>query len=399
MPWFQPDETKLMQSLDEFAFEYKEDILLRIDTPLKSQPFEDLKAMYKSKYTVYTDITLITENLKLDNFTFVDDKESADILWVSDHYRKFDELTPESHVLFINQFPYEDLYNCKHFMSTLIIAHGGFDVNNIHTRGYSWLPMTFELNYDLKLFTRCFLKRQELGLKNIWILKPVNKARGIDTHVTDDLDKIIRHTESIPKLACLYITDPMLFYRPGIGNVKIDIRYVLLLANSDPLELYIHNMFWLRFSNKPFSLDSFDDYEKHFTVMNYKPESNLKTILSPEFIKLFEEQYPQLKWAPIEDEICVMLKEAFTIFFSSPPMSKVKKCERSKACYATDLMLEWCDETDGRGEPIRVPRPRLLEINFCPDTERACEFDPPFYNDIFSLFFLHKTEGLPFRKI
>jgi len=25
------------------------------------------------------------------------------------------------------------------------------------------------------------------------------------------------------------------------------------------------------FSKRPYSLDLFDDYEKHFTVMNYKP--------------------------------------------------------------------------------------------------------------------------------
>ena len=149
----------------------------------------------------------------------------------------------------------------------------------------------------------------------------------------------------------------------------------------------------------PFSLDNFDDYEKHFTVMNYKPESDLKTILSPEFIKMFEEQYPELKWAPIEDEICAMIKEAFSIFFTSSVMSNVKKCERSKAVYAVDLMLEWCNETNANGQPLRTPRPRLLEINFCPDTVRACKFVPQFYNNVFSLLFLRKTEGLRFRRI
>jgi hypothetical protein len=33
------------------------------------------------------------------------------------------------------------------------------------------------------------------------------------------------------------------------------------------------------FSKRPYSLDLFDDYEKHFTVMNYKPAVNLKQVI------------------------------------------------------------------------------------------------------------------------
>jgi len=34
-------------------------------------------------------------------------------------------------------------------------------------------------------------------------------------------------------------------------------------------QVSVYNKFWLRFANVPFSLDKFDVYEKHFTVMNY----------------------------------------------------------------------------------------------------------------------------------
>ena len=52
------------------------------------------------------------------------------------------------------------------------------------------------------------------------------------------------------KVACKYITDPVLFHREEIGNVKMDIRYVVMLVSVKPLVVYAYNIFWLRFANK-----------------------------------------------------------------------------------------------------------------------------------------------------
>ena len=75
-----------------------------------------------------------------------------------------------------------------------------------------------------------------------------------------------------------YIEDPVLFHRPDIdGGVKFDVRYVVLLASVKPLKLFVYKVFWLRFANRKFSLDHYDDYQKHFTVMNYaNPEKLLQ---------------------------------------------------------------------------------------------------------------------------
>ena len=50
-------------------------------------------------------------------------------------------------------------------------------------------------------------------------------------------------------------------------------------------------------------MDDFSDYEKHFTVMNYKEDVNLKQIHYDDFIGLFEQQYPSHKWADIQVSI------------------------------------------------------------------------------------------------
>ena len=54
----------------------------------------------------------------------------------------------------------------------------------------------------------------------------------------------------LSQVASRYITDSVLFFRPEVGLVKFDIRYVILLKSVDPFEAYVYNIFWLRFSNK-----------------------------------------------------------------------------------------------------------------------------------------------------
>ena len=88
-----------------------------------------------------------------------------------------------------------------------------------------------------------------------------------------------------------YIVNPVLFDRPGIGKVKLDIRYIILLNGVRPLKLYAYDRFWLRFANVPFDLEDLDVYEKHFTVMNYGVSganaevSDFKQMFCHDFIK------------------------------------------------------------------------------------------------------------------
>ena len=70
---------------------------------------------------------------------------------------------------------------------------------------------------------------------------------------------------------------------------------------------------------------------------------------------------------------------------------------QSRAIYAADLMLEKITPSDPEAPPIF--RPRLLEINYCPDCVRACKYHPDFFNHMFEVLFMGVTDGIPVHRI
>ena len=74
-----------------------------------------------------------------------------------------------------------------------------------------------------------------------------------------------------------------------------------------------------------------------------------------------------------------MLREVFDRAVLRPPPCGISPCQRSRAIYAVDLML------DEHGQP------GLLELNFMPDIERACSYYPSFISDIFRTLFLDEV--------
>ena len=197
---------------------------------------------------------------------------------------------------------------------------------------------------------------------------------------------IIRLPESGPKIACKYVSSPLLLQIPEMdGNgVKFDVRYVLLLRSLRPLKLYVHKIFWLRFANKPFSLKELDDYETHFTVMNYRPNAFLRQMNCQTFISMYDDQHGRngQPWSVVEQRIFEMFREAFQCATEQEPPMGIDGCSSSRALYAADLMLEMVDNE---------VQPKLLEINFTPDCHRACTFYPNFYNQVFNVLFRDLT--------
>jgi hypothetical protein len=92
----------------------------------------------------------------------------------------------------INQFPFENVVTVKDLLS--IVCKRIPDSSK-------WLPLTYNLNYELPNFVSYFQKQEKKDVENHWIIKPWNLARSIDTYVTKNLNQIIRLQETGPKVS------------------------------------------------------------------------------------------------------------------------------------------------------------------------------------------------------
>ena len=69
---------------------------------------------------------------------------------------------------------------------------------------------------------------------------------------------VLKQVITGPKIVQKYLHDPVCFERPEIGQVKFDIRYIILLRSTKPLKVYAYNRFWLRFANQKFEVSLFN---------------------------------------------------------------------------------------------------------------------------------------------
>lgn len=346
---------------------------------------------------VYSEYSFINQFLTDPAFEIVDDENTADIFWYTKHFKGFKEFSERAPNKFVNQFPFENVLTVKDLLSCICrrsVAEGKdqFDLETLEGNP-KWLPTTFNLNTEMNSFVSYFQHRDEKELDNHWIIKPWNLARGLDMQITNNLEHILRLPTTGPKIAQKYVENPVLFDRNDVagGAVKFDVRYVILLKSAQPLEAYVYRNFFLRFSNKEFSLDRFDDYEKHFTVMNYTDTAQLKHLPCKDFLQQWEGQFSDNPWEAVETKICKMLREILENAVKEPSPRGLCPNTQSRALYAADIILEWTKEKE--------VQPKILEINWMPDCARACNYYPDFYNDIFKLLFLDDSKEQVFRQL
>lgn len=310
---------------------------------------------------IATDLEFFLNSLNDPKFVFTT-PEDCDILWTRG---KILDLNMFESDKYLNQFPYETCLVMKNLLAQTVQK----------TAKVAWFPLTFDLDHEFPAFMGEFLQRQEEGEDNHWIIKPINMSRGIDSHMTNNLDFVIRSMETGPKIIQKYIERPFL-----LNEKKFDLRYIVLLRSVCPLIIGVYKHFWIRSANLPFNLShSFEfSYETHFTVMNYSGHA-MKHIKDVEFINYFQEKTGK-SWEVTQQDIYDAIKELFVMGINSARMER----EKSRAIYGIDLMLD---------ENLQ---PYVLEVNFCPDCERAIKYYPEFTNQVFNSLFFDDQDGIIF---
>ena len=99
---------------------------------------------------------------------------------------------------------------------------------------------------------------------NIWIMKRYRGRQSMDYPITASLSCALRHLETAPRLACKYVSHPSLF-----KGRKYDLRFYVIVLSLDPFVAYRHVMFVIRAANVQYSSNDLEQYQKHFTVMNF----------------------------------------------------------------------------------------------------------------------------------
>ncbi|KAH9652708.1 tubulin--tyrosine ligase-like protein 12 [Citrus sinensis] len=292
-------------------------------TPTKSSNTESLHRSDGCALRVFTDIPYVEEFLTRTEFVITTEPKDADIIWTSlqvdEDMKTATGITDQQYV---NQFPFESCLVMKHHLAeTVQKAHGSPE----------WFQPTYNLEMHLPQLIGDYYVRKRDGLNNLWILKPWNMARTIDTSVTDDLSAIIRLMETGPKICQKYIEFPALFQ-----GRKFDLRYIVLVRSMDPLEIFLSDVFWVRLANNPYSLDkhSFFEYETHFTVMNYGRRFNHMN--TPDFVRGFEAEH-QVKWLEIHQRVKNTIRSVFKAAAVAHPEMHSSK---SRAMYGVDIMLD-----------------------------------------------------------
>ncbi|KAF9357629.1 Tubulin--tyrosine ligase-like protein 12 [Mortierella sp. NVP85] len=324
-----------------------------------------------AKIRLYTTTEWVATNCKLPNVELVDSEDQADLLWFDQDFKEFEKLSKGQK---INQFENESCMTFKHNLAALVKAAYGT---------VPWSSITYNLTTELAPFVGNYLWNQEHQHRNLWICKPWNMARGLQITIQEELAPLVRLRDTGPKIVQEYIQTPVLY-----EGRKFDLRYIVLLkathkVEGDPsqgyeFQLMMYKMFWIRLANQPFELEDFDNYEKHFTVMNYG-NYNLTQLLYTKFIENFEKEHgDKKKWSEIQADI----NEAFKAIFAAAVVKSQPQGLGAQdkthiyepfSVYGIDVMLK------DNCQPV------VLEVNFSPDCTRACKYDPDFLNNILTV--------------
>lgn len=126
---------------------------------------------------------------------------------------------------------------------------------------FNIMPLTFILPKEYVGFLESFSELEDLeGLMNYWIMKPAAMSRGRGIEVINNISSVIYGE---PMVMQRYLKNPLL-----LNGYKFDMRIYVLVTSVNPLEMFIYNEGFGRFSTVPYNLDPNDKANKYIHLTN-----------------------------------------------------------------------------------------------------------------------------------
>lgn len=376
-------ESTLTNILKSEAFEYKNQ-LNEITSALPTFPntfSQTTSVTMAPPLAVFIDesdpcrIRHVTGGLTDSRFRITSSTSEADILWFSDpisdaSYYSISEDSTARTKPYVNQFPYEGAFVLKDNLAREIARHIG---------NPAWGLLSYDLQIQYPMFMGEYIQRKEANESNVWIIKPAISAHS-SGHVITPHASLIPHllNTNAARIAMEYITQPLL-----LRERRFDMRFVVLLRQVQPVELYVYDVFWTRLANEPAANHrQYSNKQSAYTAMHLINDDVLSTYPDYKTVIAELESTYSINWnREILPKIHTLLKDLFFRVTSKHNM----KCSNSRAIYGCDIMM------DGL-------QPKLLEVTFMPANNAVMECFEKQYdsyvNDVFGCLFFGETSNI-----
>lgn len=219
---------------------------------------------------LYSDNNQVIRSLTRPEFTHVDSPSEADVVWVyhspiTASYRQEQGLKQEG---VLSQTLGDEGLVSNHLLPLTAARCQGYK---------NWLPLTYNMEAEAAAFIHEYRQRQHHHHHHhqeqqtnpslppsppsrppLFILKPWNLGRSLDSAVADSLPQALQLAQTCPKIASEYIHDVA-----TVNAKKFDVRYRLIVRSWEPLEMFRWVHWGLRVSNHEYSLkaEDIDDFE------------------------------------------------------------------------------------------------------------------------------------------
>jgi len=252
----------------------------------------------------------------------------------------------------LNHFPKSDEITKKDTLLRNIRRMRG-----IYGGVYNILPLSFALPGDQAKFTEAFKAMKARSPGTCWICKPSDMSRGRKIYVFRELSEL-RYDS--PVVVQQYIERPLLY-----SGYKFDLRVYVLVTSYQPLRVYVHRGYMVRFSTQKYDLSDLSNLLAHLTNTSLNKKTAAATSAKEGIgvgCKWEGSRFTQyLQAAGIDMDVIWKRIDNVIILTLLSIASQVPQAPSCFEIYGFDLLLD---------EDFRA---WLLEVNFSP----ALQIDGP----------------------